>query len=45
LKGRGFLNGKMDRYEHYQMNKLKTLLRLSHEQIVDAKSKVLSRLS
>jgi len=31
----------MDRYEHYLMNKLATLLRLSHEQLIDAKLKVL----
>ena len=37
-----YVDGKMDRYEHYLMNKLKTLLRLSHDQLIDAKLKVLS---
>ena len=37
-----FVDGKMDRYEHYLMNKLKNLLRLSHEQLIDAKLKVLN---
>ncbi len=37
-----FVDGKMDRYEHYLMNKLKTLLRLSHDQLIDAKLKVSS---
>jgi len=36
-----FLDGKMDRYEHYLMNKLSKLLRLSHKQLIDAKIKVL----
>ena len=36
-----FLDGKMDRYEHYLMNKLKNLLRLSHDQLIAAKLKVL----
>jgi len=36
-----YVDGKMDRYEHYLMNKLATLLRLSHEQLIDAKLKVL----
>ncbi len=36
-----FVDGKMDRYEHYLMNKLKNLLRLSHDQLIDAKLKVL----
>lgn len=40
-----YVDGKMDRYEHYLMNKLKTLLRLSQNQLIDAKLKVLSRLS
>ncbi|MCD6296370.1 MAG: TerB family tellurite resistance protein, partial [Deltaproteobacteria bacterium] len=40
-----YVDGKMDRYEHYLMNKLKTLLRLSHAQLIDAKLKVLSRLN
>ncbi len=37
-----YVDGKMDRYEHYLMNKLATLLRLSHEQLIDAKLKVLN---
>ncbi len=36
-----FVDGKMDRYEHYLMNKLKNLLRLSHDQLIDAKLRVL----
>ena len=36
-----FVDGKLDRYEHYLMNKLKNLLRLSHEQLIAAKLKVL----
>jgi uncharacterized tellurite resistance protein B-like protein len=36
-----YVDGKMDRYEHYLMNKLKNLLRLSHGQLIDAKLKVL----
>jgi uncharacterized tellurite resistance protein B-like protein len=36
-----FVDGKMDRYEHYLMNKLKSLLRLSQKQLIDAKLKVL----
>lgn len=36
-----FVDGKMDRYEHYLMNKLKNLLRLSHDQLIEAKLKVL----
>jgi uncharacterized tellurite resistance protein B-like protein len=35
-----YVDGKMDRYEHYLMNKLKNLLRLSHDQLIDAKLKV-----
>jgi len=34
-------DGKMDEYEHYLMNKLKNLLRLSHDQLIGAKLKVL----
>jgi len=37
-----FVDGKMDRYEHYLMNKLQNLLRLSHDQLIAAKLKVLS---
>lgn len=36
-----FVDGKMDQYEHYLMNKLGNLLRLSHTQLIDAKLKVL----
>jgi uncharacterized tellurite resistance protein B-like protein len=36
-----YVDGKMDQYEHYLMNKLKNLLRLSHEQLIEAKLKVL----
>jgi len=36
-----YVDGKMDDYEHYLMSKLKNLLRLSHNQLIDAKLKVL----
>ena len=36
-----YVDGKMDAYEHYLMNKLKSLLRLSHDQLIGAKLKVL----
>ena len=36
-----YVDGKMDDYEHYLMNKLKHLLRLSHDQLINAKLKVL----
>ena len=36
-----FIDGKMDAYEHYLMNKLKNLLRLSHDQLIAAKLKIL----
>ena len=36
-----YVDGKMDDHEHYLMNKLKNLLRLSHNQLIDAKLKVL----
>jgi len=36
-----YVDGKMDEYEHYLMNKLKNLLRLSQDQLIDAKLKVL----
>jgi uncharacterized tellurite resistance protein B-like protein len=36
-----YIDGKMDRYEHYLMNKLNNLLRLSHKQLIEAKLKVL----
>jgi uncharacterized tellurite resistance protein B-like protein len=38
-----YVDGKMDRYEHYLMSKLKNLLRLSHDQLINAKLKVLHR--
>jgi len=34
-------DGKMDQYEHYLMNKLQNLLRLTHDQLITAKLKVL----
>jgi uncharacterized tellurite resistance protein B-like protein len=36
-----YVDGKMDDYEHYLMSKLKNLLRLSHDQLINAKLKVL----
>ncbi len=36
-----YVDGKMDQHEHYLMNKLSNLLRLSHQQLIDAKLKVL----
>jgi uncharacterized tellurite resistance protein B-like protein len=36
-----YVDGRMDEHEHYLMNKLKNLLRLSHNQLIDAKLKVL----
>ena len=36
-----YVDGKMDQYEHYLMSKLKNLLRLSHDQLINAKLKVL----
>lgn len=35
-----FVDGKMDQHEHYLMNKLKNLLRLSQSQLINAKLKV-----
>ncbi len=35
-----YVDGKMDEHEHYLMNKLKTLLRLSHDELINAKLKV-----
>ena len=35
-----YVDGKMDQYEHYLMNKLKNLLRVSHNQLIDMKIKV-----
>ena len=37
-----FVDGKMDRHEHYLMNKLRNLLRLSHKELIDAKLKVMN---
>ena len=37
-----YVDGKMDQYEHYLMNKLQTLLRLTHDQLITAKLKVLN---
>lgn len=39
-----YIDGKMDQYEHYLMNKLKNLLRISHSQLIDAKLKVKDHL-
>jgi len=36
-----FVDQKMDQYENYLMHKLSTLLRLSHDQLIDAKMRVL----
>ena len=36
-----YVDGKMDQYEHYLMGKLQHLLRLSHEDLINAKLKVL----
>ena len=36
-----YVDGKMDQYEHYLMNKLKNLLRLSQGQLINAKLKIL----
>jgi len=36
-----FVDGKMDKYERYLMNRMSNLLRLSHKQLIDAKMKVL----
>jgi uncharacterized tellurite resistance protein B-like protein len=36
-----YVDGKMDQYEHYLMNKLQNLLRLSHDQLIAAKLKAL----
>jgi uncharacterized tellurite resistance protein B-like protein len=35
-----YVDGKMDKYEHYLMSKLTSLLRISHNQLIDAKLKV-----
>lgn len=36
-----YVDGKMDKYENYLMHKLSNLLRLSHNQLIEAKQKVL----
>ncbi len=36
-----YVDGKMDQHEHYLMNKLQNLLRLTHGQLITAKLKVL----
>ena len=36
-----YVDGKMDQHEHYLMNKLQNLLRLTHEQLITAKLKVI----
>ena len=36
-----YVDGKMDQHEHYLINKMSNLLRLSHKQLIDAKLKVL----
>jgi uncharacterized tellurite resistance protein B-like protein len=37
-----YVDGKMDQYEHYLMGKLQSLLRLTHDQLITAKLKVLN---
>lgn len=36
-----YVDGKMDKYEHYLMDKFGKILRLNHNQLIDAKLKVL----
>jgi uncharacterized tellurite resistance protein B-like protein len=36
-----YVDAKMDKYEHYLMDKLAKILRLTHKQMIDAKLKVL----
>jgi len=36
-----YVDGKMDKYEDYLIHKLSNLLRLSHNQLIDAKLKIL----
>jgi len=38
-----FVDGKMEAHEHYLMNKLSNLLRLSHDQLIEAKLKILHK--
>lgn len=40
-----YVDGKMDKYEHQLINTLSNLLRLTHEQLIDAKLKVTSEAS
>jgi uncharacterized tellurite resistance protein B-like protein len=37
-----YVDGKMDQHEHYLINKLQNLLRLTHEQLIAAKLKILN---
>ena len=37
-----YVDGKMDEHEHYLMGKLQNLLRLTHDQLITAKLKVLN---
>ena len=36
-----YVDGKMDKYEHHLMHTLSTLLRLTHQQLIDAKLSVI----
>jgi uncharacterized tellurite resistance protein B-like protein len=36
-----FVDGRMDKYENYLMHKLSNLLRLSHQQLMEAKLKIM----
>lgn len=36
-----YVDGKMDQYEHYLINKLQNLLHLTHDQLITAKLKIL----
>jgi len=38
-----YVDGEMDRHEHYLMNKISKLLRISHKQLISTKLKVLGR--
>ncbi len=38
-----FVDGKMDRYENYLMHKVATLLRISHEKLIDMKLEVMHK--
>ncbi len=37
-----YVDGKMDEHEHYLMGKLQNLLRLTHDQLISAKLKILN---